>query len=171
MKNPNQRIGVFIDVQNMYHSAKALYNSRVNFSEIIKTAIAGRKLIRAIAYAIRAQIPEEESFFDALRKVGIEVQLKELQTFIGGMKKGDWDVGIAVDIMKMAPKLDAIVLVSGDGDFQLLMHHIKAAGCRAEVISFGRSTSAKLIEESNDHIDLDKDYRRYTLAISKKKRK
>jgi len=171
MKNPNQRIGVFIDVQNMYHSAKALYNSRVNFSEIIKTAIAGRKLIRAIAYAIRAQIPEEESFFDALRKVGIEVQLKELQTFIGGMKKGDWDVGIAVDIMKMAPKLDAIVLVSGDGDFQLLMHHIKAAGCRAEVISFGRRTSAKLIEESDDHIDLDKDYRRYTLAISKKKRK
>lgn len=171
MKNPNQRVGVFIDVQNMYHSAKALYGARVNFSEILKTAVAGRKLIRAIAYAIRAQIPEEEAFFDALRKTGIEVKLKELQTFIGGVKKGDWDVGITVDIIKMSPKLDAVVLVSGDGDFQLLLHHIKAAGCRSEVISFGKSTSAKLIEETDDYIDLDKDYKRYTIAIPKRQRR
>ncbi len=168
MKNPDQRVGVFIDVGNMYHSAKALYQSRVNFSEILKTAVLKRKLIRAIAYAVRAQLSEEEAFFDALRKAGIEVKLKELQTFIGGAKKADWDVGIAVDIIKMAPKLDVIVLVSGDGDFQLLLEHVKAAGCRAEVISFGRSTSGKLVEEADDHIDLDKDYKRYLIVPRKK---
>lgn len=168
MKYKDQRVGVFIDVQNLYHSAKALYGARVNFSEILKTAIANRTMIRAIAYAVRAQLPEEESFFDALRKAGIEVKLKDLQTFIGGMKKGDWDVGIAVDVIKTSPKLDAVVLVSGDGDFQLLLHHIKAAGCRAEVISFGKSTSGKLIEEADDYIDLDKDSKRYTISITKK---
>lgn len=171
MKYPDQRVGIFIDVQNMYHSAKALYGARVKFSEILKTAVAGRKLIRVIAYSVKAQIPEEEGFFEALEKAGIEVKTKELQTFIGGMKKGDWDVGIAVDILKMAPKLDVVVLVSGDGDFQLLLHHIKAEGCRAEVISFGRSTSAKLIEESDNHIDLDKDYKHYTIAVSQRKKK
>jgi len=171
MKNPHQRVGVFIDVQNMYHSAKSLYGARVNFAEILKTAVAGRKLMRAIAYATRAQIPEEEGFFDALRKVGIEVKLKELQTFVGGMKKGNWDVGMTVDIIKMSPKLDAVILVSGDGDFQLPLNHIKAAGCRAEVISFGRSTSSKLIEEADDYIDLDKDYKRYIMSIPKNRKK
>lgn len=169
MKYPDQRIGIFIDVQNMYHSAKALHGARVNFQEILKTAVAGRKLIRVVGYAIQAQLPEEEAFFEALRKAGIEVRLKELQTFFGGMKKGDWDVGIAVDVLKTAPKLDVVVLVSGDGDFQLLLHHVKAAGCRAEVISFRKSTSGKLVEEADDYIDLSKDYKRYTMSISKRK--
>jgi uncharacterized LabA/DUF88 family protein len=163
MKHENQRIGIFIDVQNLYYSAKALYDAKVNFNEIINTATAGRKLIRAIAYTIKADMPEEQSFFDALEKLGIEVKTKELQTFVNGSKKGDWDVGIAVDMLKMAPKLDAVILCSGDGDFQMLLHHAKAEGCRAEVISFGRSTSAKLIEESDDFTDLDQDTNRFLL--------
>jgi len=171
MKHPHQRIGIFIDVQNLYHSAKALYKARVNFAEILRVAVCGRKLLRAIAYATRAQIPEEEGFFDALRKVGIEVKLRELQTFVGGMKKGNWDVGMTVDIIKMSPKLDVVVLVSGDGDFQLPLNHIKAAGCRAEVISFGKSTSSKLIEEADDYIDLDKDYKRFIIAIPRNRRR
>jgi uncharacterized LabA/DUF88 family protein len=108
-------------------------------------------------------MPEEQSFFDALEKLGIEVKTKGLQTFVNGAKKGDWDVGIAVDMLKMAPKLDAVILCSGDGDFEMLLHHTKAEGCRAEVISFGRSTSAKLIEEADDFIDLDQDTNRYLL--------
>lgn len=169
MKNPDQRVGVFIDVQNMYHSAKALYGARVNFSAIIKTSVEKRKLIRAIAYATSAQIPEEEAFFDALKKAGIEVKLKGLQTFIGGIKKGNWDVGMAVDMIKLAPKLDVVVLVSGDGDFQLLLDHVKAAGCRAEVVSFGKSTSSKLIEEADDYVDLDKNYKNYILQTQRKR--
>jgi len=155
MKNPNQRIGIFVDVQNLYYSARALYDKKVNFGEILKIGTSGRQMIRAIAYTIRAESPEEQTFFDALEKIGYEVKSKDLQTFAGGHKKGDWDVGIAVDILKMAPKLDAIVLVSGDGDYQELLHHAKAEGCRAEVISFGRSTSQKLTEEADDFTDLD----------------
>lgn len=163
MKYKSQRVGIFVDVQNLYYSAKALYGSKVNFGEILKTASAGREVVRAIAYAVKAAMPEEQSFFDALSNLGLEVRLKELQTFVSGTKKADWDVGIAVDILKMAPKLDTVVLCSGDGDFQLLLEHAKAGGCRAEVISFGKSTSGKLIEEADDFIDMDKNYRKYTL--------
>jgi uncharacterized LabA/DUF88 family protein len=166
VKNPDQRIGVFIDVQNLYYSAKALYGAKVNFDEIVRTATAGRKLVRAIAYTVKAEMPEEQSFFDALEKLGIEVKSKELQTFVSGQQKADWDVGIAVDILKMAPRLDAVVLCSGDGDFQILLHHAKAEGCRAEVVSFGKSTSAKLIEESDDFIDMDKEAARYLLKYN-----
>ena len=155
MKNPNQRVAIFIDVQNLYYSARALYEKKVNFGEVLKLGTADRQLIRAIAYTIRAESPEEQSFFDALEKLGFEVKSKDLQTFAGGHKKGDWDVGIAVDMLKMAPKLDAVILCSGDGDFADLLHHTKAEGCRAEVISFGRSTSQKLIDEADDFTDLD----------------
>ncbi len=155
MKNPNQRVAIFIDVQNLYYSARALYEKKVNFGEILKIGTADRQLIRAIAYTIRAESPEEQTFFDALGKMGFEVKTKDLQTFAGGHKKGDWDVGIAVDMLKMASKLDAVILCSGDGDFADLLHHTKAEGCRAEVISFGRSTSQKLIDETDDFTDLD----------------
>src|SRR3972149_7721749 len=104
MKYKSQRVGIFVDVQNLYYSAKALYGSKVNFGEILKTASAGREVVRAIAYAVRAEMPEEQSFFDALANLGLEVRTKELQTFVSGTKKADWDVGIAVDILKMAPK-------------------------------------------------------------------
>lgn len=163
LKHPDQRVGVFVDVQNLYYSAKALYGHKVNFGEILKEAVADRKLVRAIAYTIRAEMPEEQSFFDALGAIGFEVKTKELQTFASGEKKGDWDVGVAVDILKMAPKLDAIVLVSGDGDYSDLLHHAKAEGCRAEVISFGKSTSQKLLSEADDFYDLDKESQRFTL--------
>ncbi len=163
LKNPDQRVGVFVDVQNLYYSAKALYGHKVNFGEILKEAISGRKLIRAIAYTIKADMPEEQTFFDALSGLGFEVKSKELQTFVSGQKKGDWDVGVAVDVLKMAPKLDAVVLISGDGDYVDLLHHVKAEGCRAEVISFGKSTSAKLINEVDDFYDLDKESERFTL--------
>ena len=169
MKYKSQRVGIFVDVQNLYYSAKALYGSKVNFGEILKTAVADREIVRAIAYAVKAEMPEEQSFFDALEKLGMEVKTKDLQVFGSGSKKADWDVGIAVDILKIAPKLDAIVLCTGDGDFQLLLEHAKAEGCRTEVISFGRSTSAKLIEEADDYIDMDKDYKKYTLKPPTKK--
>ncbi|MCL4419421.1 NYN domain-containing protein [Patescibacteria group bacterium] len=155
MKNPSQRVGIFVDVQNLYYSARALYEKKVNFGEILRIGTADRQLVRAIAYTVRAESPEEQTFFDALAKQGYEVKSKELQTFVNGQKKGDWDVGMTVDILKMSPKLDAIVLCSGDGDFEQLLYHAKAEGCRAEVISFGRSTSAKLKEEADDFIDLD----------------
>ncbi|MBN1385347.1 NYN domain-containing protein [Candidatus Woesearchaeota archaeon] len=155
-KRIDQRVGVFVDIQNMYYSAKNLYGKKVNFEQVIRIAEAERSLIRAIAYVIKTDIKEEEHFRTALRNIGFEVKAKDLQIFPGGAKKGDWDVGIAIDMIELAPKLDVAVLVSGDGDFIPLVEHLKKAmGCRVEVIAFGSSTSGKLKEVADDFIDLE----------------
>jgi len=160
----DQRIGVFVDVQNMYYSAKNLYNAKVNFAQILKAAVKDRSLIRAIAYVIKADVKEEQNFFDALEKIGFEVRAKDLQIFAGGAKKGDWDIGLAMDAIELAPKLDTIVLVSGDGDYVPLISHLRhALGCRIEVIAFGKSSSSLLREECDSFIDLDLDKRRYLI--------
>ena len=141
----------------MYHSAKNLYQARVNFDKILEIAVAERKLIRAIAYVIKSQAIEEQGFFDALQKQGFELKVKNLQIFLGGEKKADWDVGLAVDSIKLADRLDTIILVTGDGDFCPLIAYLKEnKGCRVEVIAFSETTSSKLIELADDFIDLSK---------------
>ncbi len=162
-RHKEQRVGLFVDVQNMYYSAKNLYNAKVNFQEILKSAIGKRKLVRAFAYVIKADIKEEKNFFEALDKIGYEVKAKDLQTFIGGAKKGDWDVGIAMDTIRMAPKLDTVVLVSGDGDFKDLVEFLKAAGCRVEIMAFRKTASNRIIDSADDFIDLERDKRRYLI--------
>lgn len=155
IKHKEQRVGVFIDVSNMYHSAKNLYKKRVDFKEVLKEAVAGRKLIRAIAYAIKTETEEETPFFEALSKQGFEVKMKDLQIFAGGAKKADWDVGITVDAIKMADKLDVIILVTGDGDYIPLVSYLQnTKGCLVEIMAFHQTASSKLIEESDDFIDL-----------------
>ncbi|MDH7507069.1 MAG: NYN domain-containing protein [Candidatus Thermoplasmatota archaeon] len=154
-EHKNQRIGIFVDVQNLYYSAKHLYKSKVDFKTILKDAIANRKLIRAIAYVIKADVKDENTFYEALSEIGFEVKAKDLQIFYGGAKKGDWDVGIAMDVMRLAPKLDTIVLVSGDGDFSDLLEHAKSLGCRTEVVAFGKTTSHKLKDVADSFLDLD----------------
>lgn len=155
LTNKTQRVGLFVDVQNMYYSAKNLYGKKVNFGELMQIGANNRSLVRAIAYVIRADVEPESNFFDALQKQGYEVKAKDLQVFFGGAKKGDWDVGIAMDVMRTAAKLDTIVLVSGDGDFKDLLEHVKSLGCRAEVIAFGKTASSRLIEEADRYVDLD----------------
>lgn len=156
VKYSDQRVGVFIDVANMYHSAKNLYGTKVNFQEILKSAVAGRKLIRAMAYVIKSSNVEEESFFEALDKQGFEVKMKDLQVYFSGVKKADWDIGIAIDAIKMADKLDVVTLVTGDGDFIPLVTYLKEnKGCLVEVIGFGKTTSSKLREVTDDFTDLD----------------
>lgn len=163
-KPKNQRVGVFVDVQNMYYSAKNLYKTKVNFKTLLIEAVAGRTLIRAIAYGIKADVKDEGNFFDALRNIGYEVKTKDLQTFIGGMKKGDWDIGIAMDMIELAPKLDTAILISGDGDFMDLIQHLKRAiGCRVEVIAFGKSASSKIKENADEFTDLDKNPRKFLI--------
>lgn len=154
-----QRVGVFIDVQNLYYSAKNLYRAKVNFKEILKEAVSGRALIRAIAYVIKTEmIREEKTFFEALEKIGFEVKTKALQIFYGGAKKGDWDVGMVIDAIELAPKLDVVILVSGDGDFIPLVEHLKRAmSCRVEIVAFSKSASSKLIEAADSFSDLCQD--------------
>jgi len=170
-KHKAQRVGVFVDVQNLYYSARSMYNAKVNFKEILKEAVKGRVLVRAIAYVIKADMQHENVFHDMLETVGFEVKAKDLQVFYGGQKKGDWDVGITIDCVELAPKLDVVVLISGDGDYVPLVEHLeKAMGCRVEVMAFGRSASGKLKEAAFEFVDLDKDKRKYLISSGMRQR-
>jgi len=167
IKHKEQRVGIFIDTQNLYHSAKNLYHGRVNFGAIMKEALAGRALIRAIAYVITTESGEEKNFFEALGKIGIETKTKNLQIFSSGSKKADWDVGLAVDAIKLAPKLDTIILATGDGDFVPLVEYLQTnEGCQVEVISFGKSSSGKLREAADEFIDMCENPRKYIMNFS-----
>ncbi len=156
MQRPDQRVGIFVDVSNIYHSAKQCHSARVNFAYIMEKAVAGRKLIVAKAYAIRSPI-DQDLFFDALTRSGYQVCLKDLQVFHTGIKKGDWDVGISIDIVKVAEKLDAVILVTGDGDFVPLGQYVKERGCKFEVMAVSGATSAKLKEIADHFTDISSD--------------
>lgn len=165
IKHKNQRVGVFIDTQNLYHSARNLFGKKVNFGAIVEDAVSGRQLIRARAYVIASESGDEDAFFDALTTRGIETRVKDLQIFSGGAKKADWDVGLAVDAITMAPKLDAVVLVTGDGDFIPLVEYLQIhSGVQVEVISFGKTTSSALQEIADDFIDLSENKGRYLIG-------
>jgi uncharacterized LabA/DUF88 family protein len=168
-KNPAQRVAVFVDVSNMYHSARNIYNSHLDFGAALKAAVGERQLVRAIAYAIKAESKDEEGFFNALTKQGFELKVKELQTFAGGAKKGDWDMGIAIDAIKIAPKVDAVVLVSGDGDYSVLLEHIKTMGCRVEVMAFSESASHLLLKVADDFTDLSQNKKVFLRRIVRRR--
>lgn len=150
-----QRVGIFTDVQNLYYSAKNLYSTRVNFDELVALCVNDRKLIRSIAYVISADNSEEVKFFDFLKNIGFEVRQKELQQYWGGKTKGDWDVGMTIDTIKLADKLDVVSLVTGDGDFIPLVEYLQFKGVLVEVLAFGRTASTKLTEKADYFIDLD----------------
>lgn len=171
IKHKNQRVAIFIDTQNLYHSAKNLYKSKVNFAAVVKQALGERELIRAVSYVVNTESREESPFFDALLKIGIEIKTKDLQIFYGGAKKADWDVGLAVDAIKLAKKVDAIVLATGDGDFIPLVEYLKNEGCQVEVITFGRSASARLRETVDDFIDMDENPSDYLIGFRREKRR
>jgi uncharacterized protein (TIGR00288 family) len=166
MKSKEERIGVFVDVANMYYSAKNIHGTRVNFGKILEDATSDRHLIRAIAYVIKADSPDEQKFFEALDKQGFEVKMKDLQVFTGGAKKGDWDVGITVDAIKLADRLDTVVLVAGDGDYIPLVRYLQEAkGCKVEVMAFQESTSMRLREAADMFTDLSGDKKKYLLPM------
>ncbi len=180
---PDQRVGIFIDVQNLYHSAKNLYRGRVNYEELIKHLTDNRKLIRAMAYVVksegvvdipatrkdRSEMSAESSFFEALEKAGLELRMKGLQVWADGTKKADWDVGIAVDAIRMAEALDVVILVTGDGDFIPLVDYLKwGAGKIVEVCAFRRSASSKLVEPADRFVNIE-DVPRAIMKIRAKK--
>lgn len=152
-----RRVGVFIDVQNMYYSARNIYGSKVNFGNIVLKTLGDQRLVRAIAYTVSTKTGEELPFFEALHKMGIEVNTKELLEYDSGHKKGDWDVGITVDIIRMIDMLDVVVLVSGDGDYVPLGEYIKNRGRIFHVASFRESTSSKLVEAADVYTNFSDD--------------
>ncbi|MBU6500488.1 MAG: NYN domain-containing protein [Patescibacteria group bacterium] len=171
----NQRVGIFVDVHNLYHSAKNLYHGRVNYSELIKYLVGDRQLIRSMAYVVKSEgiieqpvrptagtrrgapvLSTEAAFFEALENAGLELRVKDLQVYAGGMKKADWDVGMAVDAIRMSSFLDVIILVTGDGDHLPLVDYLKwGVGRLVEVAAFKRSASAKLQDAADKFINIE----------------
>ena len=167
-KYKDQRVAILIDTQNLYHSAKNLYNAKVNFGEIVKYMVAGRSLVRAIAYVVKSDEPQEAGFFEALNQLGIELRIKPLQVYAGGFKKGDWDVGMAVDAIRFSRLVDTLILVTGDGDFIPLVEYLKNQGSQAEVAAFEKTSSQKLKEVADNFIPLDAE--RFLIKAAIKKR-
>ena len=163
IKPKEQRVVILIDVQNLYHSARNLYQKKINFKEVLKAAISERKLIRAFAYVVRTKTGEEKPFFEALINLGIETRVKDLQEFYDGQKKADWDVGIVIDAIRTSVGCDTIVLCSGDGDFIPLAEYLKNQGKRVEVIAVGKTTSLKLKETVDEFIDIGENPKRFLL--------
>jgi len=159
----NQRVALLIDVQNLYHSARAIFQKRVNFKELLVSAVGERQLVRAFAYVVRTKTGEEKPFFEALTKQGIEMRVKDLQEYYGGMKKADWDVGLAVDAIKTSEIVDVIIIASGDGDYVPLVEYLKNQGRRVEVFAFGKSASAKLKEAADEFVDLGENPKRFLI--------
>lgn len=153
----NQRVGIFVDVQNLYHSAKNLYHGRINYPELMKALVGNRELIRAMAYVVKSETAVgEAAFFDALEKSGLELRSKDLQIYPDGLKKADWDVGMAVDAIRMSSFLDVVILVTGDGDFLPLVDYLKwGVGRLVEVAAFKRTASAKIQEAADRFINLE----------------
>lgn len=164
IKRPSQRVAIFIDAQNMYHSAKHMFGSRVNFPAVVEAATANRELIRAIAYVAKSKTGEESAFFDALVSHDIELKVKDVQEFSSGAKKADWDVGMCVDAISILPKVDVIILVTGDGDFCPLVEYVKNHGALCEVVSFANSTNAHLKEMASHLTDLAEDPEQFLLG-------
>ena len=152
--HPGQRVAVLADAQNLYHTAQSVYSRNIDYSALLSKAVQDRALVRAIAYVIRADSPEEESFFEALIDIGFETKIKEIKTFGDGSKKADWDVGMSLDAVSLAPHVDTIILCTGDGDFSRLCTHLKHEGCRVEAMGFQESTAEELVAAADEFVDL-----------------
>jgi uncharacterized LabA/DUF88 family protein len=139
-----QRVGIFIDVQNMFYAAKHLYGSKLNFTRLLDYVGRGRPIVRAISYIIKTPEIDQSNFITMLRSNGYEVRVKDLKQRPDGSAKGDWDMGLALDALAMADRLDVVAIVSGDGDFVDLVNFLKARGVRVEVYSFPYSTAEEL---------------------------
>jgi uncharacterized LabA/DUF88 family protein len=161
--HPAQRVGVLADAQNLYHSAHSFYSRNVDYAALLESAVGDRSLVRAIAYVIRADSPDEESFFEALQDIGFETKIKPIKTFADGSKKADWDVGMSLDAVTLANHLDTVVLCTGDGDFARLCSHLRHEGVRVEAMAFERAASEELIDAVDEFVDLSEREDHYLL--------
>jgi len=161
--HPGQRIAVLADSQNLYHTAQSIYQRNIDYEALLSAAVDDRQLTRAIAYVVRADADDEERFFEALVDIGFETKLKDIKTFADGSKKADWDVGMSLDAVSLAPHVDTIALCTGDGDFSRLVSHVRHEGVKVEVYAFGESTSEELIDRAESFTDLSEDTDRFLL--------
>ncbi len=155
-----QRLGIFVDVQNMFYSAKLLHQSKVDYGRLLREVTGTRHLVRAIAYIVQKPDVNQAGFHEALSRFGYELKIKELKIRAdpegrsGSTAKGSWEIGLTIDALMMAPKLDTVTLITGDGDYVPLVECLKVHGCRVEVVSFERSTAGELIKAADQYIPI-----------------
>jgi len=151
------RVGVFVDVQNMFYAAKKLAGARLDYESMLDRVVRNRRLIKAVAYIVESSEIDQSAFISVLKKKGYQVRRKELKSFLDGTAKGDWDMGMAIDIIEMAGYLDVVALVTGDGDFVSLVRLVKKLGPRVELYAFGHNLSNELKETSDDFFEIGSD--------------
>ena len=158
----NQKVAIFLDVQNLYYSARDTFNRKVDFEKVLHKVLADRILIRAIAYLIKLQGVDQKGFINTLRHIGYEVKVKEPKIFksldeegnLWTTIKADWDMGIAMDAISIANKIDVAILATGDGDFADLVKFLHTKGVKVEVAAFKQTSAKELIEKADEFIDL-----------------
>lgn len=150
-----QRVAIFVDVQNMYYAARNLFQSKLEFSKLLRHLVRGRNLARALAYIVERPGMEQNKFIEVLRRNGYEVRKRVVGERNDSSNRGDWNIGIALDALALANKIDVAILVTGDGDFVPLVEKLAMDGVRVEIASFRETTSADLYHAADQVHVLD----------------
>lgn len=152
------KIAIFVDVQNIYYTTRDAYQRQFNYRLLWQELLAKGDIVQATAYAIARSDDQQHKFQKALKHIGFEVKLKPFIQRRDGSAKGDWDVGITIDIMTAAvsPDIDTIVLLSGDGDFDMLLSHVKAQyNVKTMVYGVAKLTANSLINAADEYYEIE----------------
>lgn len=153
-----KKLSIYVDVQNIYYTTRQQFKRNFDYNKFWAEVTEGREVINAIAYATHRDDEKQKQFQNILRGIGFEVKLKPFIERSDGSAKGDWDVGIAIDIMEHAEESDIVVLASGDGDFDLLLQRIRNKySVSSEVYGVERLTANSLINSASKYYPITKD--------------
>ena len=153
-----EKVNIFVDVQNIYYTTKQIYNSHFDYNAFWKKVTSNREVVKAIAYGIDRGDEKQKQFQNILRGIGFEIKLKPYIQRSDGSAKGDWDVGITIDVMEHAKDADVVVLASGDGDFDLLLSKVRNDfGVSAEVYGVADLTARSLINSASKFIPIERE--------------
>ena len=154
-----EKVAIFVDVQNIYYTVKEKYRRHFNYSTFWNFITAGRQVTAAYAYAIDRGDEKQRQFQQILQDIGFVVKLKPYIQRRDGSTKGDWDVGITVDMLEYAHDADVIILASGDGDFDIVVRKIiEKYDTRVEVFGVPQLTAALLIESASIYHPIDENF-------------
>ncbi len=149
---------MFVDVQNIYYTTKQFHNCHFNYNAFWAEVTSNREVVKAIAYAIDRGDEKQKQFQNILKGIGFEVKLKPFIQRSDGSAKGDWDVGMTLDMLEYALKSDVVVLASGDGDFDLLLNKIRNDfGVWVEVYGVAKLTATSLIDSADKFVPIEDD--------------
>lgn len=153
-----QKVSIFVDVQNLYYTTRQQYKRNFDYNAFWAKATSGRQVVKAIAYATHRNDEKQKQFQNILRAIGFEVKLKPFIERSDGSAKGDWDVGITIDVMEYAPQSDIVILASGDGDFDLLVQKIRNNyGLCAQIYGVPELTANSLINSASEFFPIKED--------------